>query len=163
MLTPPLICAPHVSYLVPCLSCGRAEICGLLSCCFDLHVWVHRATHEVDSCNVPCTEGCYTALPLDAVRLIIASTAHPSLQAVGSLQLEGRAAGAGLWPVGLLSTVPVGCVAQLHLLSNVLEAHMGGLPLLSNICMTLQRSRLQQLGIQANWQKPALATLYANI
>ena len=54
------------------------------------------------------------------------------LQAVGSLQLEGRAAAAGLWPAGLLSTVPVDAVAQLHLLLNCLEACMGGLLRLTN-------------------------------
>ena len=50
----------------------------------------------------------------------------PDLQAVGCLQQEERAAAAGLWPAALLSTAPVDCVAQLHLLSDVLEGRMGG-------------------------------------
>jgi hypothetical protein len=84
----------------------------------------------------------------------------PVLQSVGSLQLEGRAAAAGLWPAGLLSTVPVDAVAQLHLLLNILEAIMGGLPrLIDDACTTLPVCWLLQPGIQANWQEPMPITL----
>ena len=56
-----------------------------------------------------------------------ADSPRSDLQVVSSLQMEERAAAAGVWRAGLLLSAPANCVAQLYLTLAYLAGMLGRL------------------------------------